>query len=199
MFAQVIEGQIRDRDALQAQLDRWMTDLAPSATGWLGTTGGVAEDGTVVAVIRFESEAAARANSERPEQGEWWAQTAPAFDGEVTFRDCPVVDSYGRGGSDDAGFVQVIFGTADRDRLLADQAALDEFLSRTRPDVIGGTMAWPGDGSFVQVVYFTSEADARKNEGAELSDEDAARLGETMSAMDMQRFVDLREPMLHSA
>ena len=35
---------------------------------------------------RFESEEAAQANSDRPEQGAWWAETAKVFDGEATFR-----------------------------------------------------------------------------------------------------------------
>lgn len=159
----------------------------------------MAEDGSSVAVVRFESEEAARANSDRPEQGEWWAQTEGLFDGEATFRESSVVDLLLGGGSDDAGFVQVIQGTADRDRLLAEQDALEDQLRRVRPDVLGGTMIWHDDGSFTQVVYFTSEAEARKNEKAELPAEDQARFDELVGLLDMQRFVDLRQPWLHSA
>ncbi|HZC25534.1 MAG TPA: hypothetical protein VE287_00840, partial [Actinopolymorphaceae bacterium] len=68
MFVQVMQGHVDDPAALKAAVDRWMTDLAPTATGWLGSTAGVAKDGTAVAMVRFESAAAARANSERPEQ-----------------------------------------------------------------------------------------------------------------------------------
>ena len=39
-------------------------------------------------------------------------------------------------------------------------------LRKTRPDLIGATVAWHGDGRFTQAAYFTSEAEARKNEQA---------------------------------
>jgi hypothetical protein len=87
MFAQVIQGKTSDPDGLQAAIDRWIQELAPGAIGWLGTTGGTTEDGRTIAVVRFESEEAARRNSERPEQDQWWAETAKLFDGEATFRD----------------------------------------------------------------------------------------------------------------
>jgi hypothetical protein len=88
--------------------------LQPGADGWLGTTAGIAADGTFIAVVRFESGEGARVNSSRPEQGEWWKATEATFDAAVTFTDCPDVDIIGEGGSADAGFVQVIFGRADR-------------------------------------------------------------------------------------
>ena len=197
MFVQVMEGKVRDAAALEAQGDRWIKELAPGATGWLGHTSGVTDDGTSIAVVRFESEEAARANSDRPEQGEWWAQTAALFDGEVTFKESSVVDLFGGDDRDGAGFVQVIQGTADRDRVLAQQAALEEFLARARPELLGGTLAWHDDGSFTQVVYFTSEAEAREGEKAELSEADAARFAELSDIMDMQRFLDLRQPRLY--
>jgi hypothetical protein len=198
MFVQVIEGRVRDKDGLLTQVDRWMKELAPGSIGWLGATGGIAEDGTFIMIARFESEDAAKSNSDRPEQGEWWAQTAPHLE-DAIFRDCARVDTFGAGGSDSAGFVQVIQGRGDRDRIVPKQAELDEFLSRTRPDVHGGIVAWQDDDTFTQVVYFESEAEARKNEQSELSEEDAARFGEIMALMEMQRFIDLREPLLYSA
>src|ERR671923_523515 len=107
MFIQVIQGDVRDAAAFRAQLDRWAEELGPTADGWLGTTGGLATQGGFIAVVRFESEEAARRNSDRPEQGRWWAGTAQSL-GEVTFHDCAEVDLMGAGGSDEAGFVQVI-------------------------------------------------------------------------------------------
>ena len=41
-------------------------------------------------------------------------RTAATFDDDITFTDCPDVDTFGAGGSDDAGFVQIMFGRADR-------------------------------------------------------------------------------------
>src|SRR5512134_1758692 len=103
MFIQVMTA---DAAGLRRQLDRWHDEIAPGATGYLGTTAGVAEDGTAIVLARFESEDAARANSDRPEQGAWWRATAEYFDGDVTFRDCRQVETSLAGCSDDAGFVQ---------------------------------------------------------------------------------------------
>jgi hypothetical protein len=199
MFLQVIQGQVRDGDGMRRQLDKWVEELGPKAEGWLGSTAGVADDGTFLATARFESEDAARANSTRPEQGAWWEETAGLFDGEVTFHDCATVDTLGGGGSDDAGFVQVIQGRADRDRLLADAGSAEEFIARVRPDVLGQTMAWPGDGTFIQIVYFQSEADARAAEGATLSPEDASTFAAMVASLAPERFIDLTDPWLYSA
>jgi hypothetical protein len=199
MFVQVIEGRPGNVEALRSQLETWRSDLAPGADGWLGATGGVAADGTFVSVVRFESEAAATANSERPEQGAWWEATAAAFDGDVTFTNCPDVDSFGAGGSDEAGFVQVMVGRGDRAVIQPLAAEVDEALARMRPDVIGGIVAWPGDGTFVQVVYFTSEAEARANEGlASATDEDKAAMERLGSLMTVDRYIDLSDPWLYS-
>ena len=71
MFVQVIQGPVSDATAARAQFEKWMTELAPGAIGWLGSTAGVTDDGTLVALARFESEEAARQNSDRPEQTEF--------------------------------------------------------------------------------------------------------------------------------
>ncbi len=68
MFVQVITGRTSKAAELRAAFDRWMTELSPGAKGWLGSTAGVTEDGRFVALARFESEAAAQRNSDRPEQ-----------------------------------------------------------------------------------------------------------------------------------
>ena len=60
--------------------------------GWLGTTSGVTDDGTFVALARFESPEAAQQNSDRPEQGAWWEQTAALFSGEPEFHDSTTVE-----------------------------------------------------------------------------------------------------------
>src|SRR3954452_2468637 len=108
MFIQVIQGTVNDAEHLRRQLAKWRSDVKPGAAGYLGTTGGVTDDGRSIAMVRFESEDAARAHSVRPEQGAWWNETAKAFSGDVTFRDCHDVDTMLGGGSNDAGFVQVI-------------------------------------------------------------------------------------------
>ena len=69
MFVQIIEGKVSDRSGLRRQFDRWESELRPGAAGFLGSTGGVTNDGVGFAIARFESAAAANANSERAEQG----------------------------------------------------------------------------------------------------------------------------------
>ena len=102
MFAQVIQGQVADAAEARQAFDRWVEELAPGATGWLGSTAGVTADGKLIAVARFESEDAARRNSDRPEQGDWWAQTEKLFTGEPTFRDSTQVDVDTHGDPDQA-------------------------------------------------------------------------------------------------
>jgi hypothetical protein len=188
MFVQVIEGKVGDRDKLRSQLDRWLKQLAPGATGWLGHTAGVAPDGIFFAAVRFQSAEAAKANSERPEQGAWWEETTQCLEGDVRFADCEDVDTLGsRGGSDDAGFVQVIQGQGDRQAMLAASKGLEGFFARLRPDVLGAYVAWEGEGRFTQLVYFTSEAAAREGE---------RRREIRISAVQFDRFINLSEPWL---
>ncbi len=196
MFVQVIQGKVSDPERYQRQTEAWQRDLKPGAVGYLGSTGGVTADGRGITIARFESEDAARANSERPEQGAWWAETAAAYDGEVTFHDCHDVDLLLGGGSNEAGFVQIIQGRAkDQEamRRMAEEATTQ--LRDKRPDILGILVAWHGDdGGFTQVVYFESEKAARAQEEATADDE----LGrEFMDSFDgPPTFFDLPEPQL---
>ena len=195
MFAQMIKGKVRDVDAIRRQSDRWRDELRPGAKGFLGSTIGVADDGTAVVVARFEDAAAAAANAARPEQGAWWEETAKAFDGEPTFRESEDTSTLFEGGSDDAGFVQVMESTvSDRAKVEAmETPEMLEQLRAARPDLLGGLRMWFGGGSCVEVAYFTSEADARKGE----SSEEFEGPGEEFAALfgDMS-FVDLKKPLL---
>lgn len=197
MFMQVIQGKTNDTDALRRQLDRWQEQLGSGAAGYLGTTGGVADDGTAIFLARFESEEAARANSDRPEQGEWWGETAKCFAGEVTFRDCADVDTMFAGGSDDAGFVQVMQGRArDRERLRALEQSFEPRMSELRPDVIGSVRGWDGD-YFTEAIYFTSEAEAREGE-ANMAEGAEDNMEEFSSLVEDVTFIDLKGPWLRS-
>lgn len=198
MFVQVIQGKVKDAEGLRAAMDEWMREQAPQATGWLGTTAGAAEDGTFVAVARFDSVESARRNSDRPEQSDWWARASAQFTGDVTFHDCEEVLTMGGGGSDDAGFVQVIQGRADADRLRAMASESDESLREYRPDVLGATIGLHGDGGFTQVVYFTSEEEAREGERNQPPAEMQAEMAETMGRPEDLAFIDLKSPLLYS-
>lgn len=191
MFIQVIQGEIKDLEAAQATMSRWREELEPGASGWLGGTYGVTDDGQLVAVVRFESEEAARRNSDRPEQAAWWSDMAAHFVGDVTFRDYSDVVVLGDGGSDDAGFVQVIQGRVahvDRMRGLLDDA--DRGLRESRPDVLGATIGIAPDGQFTQTVAFRSEAEAREGETKPMPAEARAFMEELTDVS----YIDLRSP-----
>jgi len=197
MFIQVIQGKLADEAGMRAAMDRWERDVQPGAEGWLGTTGGMTDDGTMVAVVRFESAEAARKNSERPEQGAWWAEMEKCFDGPVSFFDCPQVDVWMAGGSDDAGFVQVMEGhTNNADRLRELMRRYADDMHRMRPEIIGATVALHGDGAFVETVYFTSEAEARAHEQLEPPAEMAEVMSEEL--IDNVTFHDLHKPWMAS-
>src|SRR5688572_4791595 len=165
MFIQIIQGRCHQQDDVRAMLDQWLADIAPGAAGWLGGTYGFTDDGELLAVVRFESREAAAANSERPEQGEWWSRMEPLFDGPVEFHDCDRVVPMLAGGSDDAGFVQVIRGRIDDpDALESGMREMETLLHEARPQIIGATLAIEPDGSFTETVAFTDEASAREAE-----------------------------------
>ena len=196
MFIQVIQGKVADAEGLRAAMDRWGRDLRPGAKGWLGTTGGITDDGTFVATVRFDTEEAARRNSERPEQGAWWAETEKCFDGPVTFFDCPQVDVWMNGGSDDAGFVQVMkVGGVDRAQIERLDETFEQFADQ-RPDLLGGLRVWTGPDRYVEAAYFTSEAEARAGEQAELPEDVQAMMGEFQEVMANTEYLDLTDPEL---
>lgn len=195
MFVQVIQGRTNDGAGLRRQLDRWTQEIRAGAKGYLGSTGGVADDGTAFFMARFESEAAARANSDRPEQGQWWEETSKYFDGDVTFRNCTEVDTTLGGGSDEAGFVQVMQGqVTDKARLLELEKEFMPKIESMRPDVIGSVRGWDGD-RFTDVIYFTSEADARKGETG-VAGEAEADMSEFFELVQDLTYIDLKDPWL---
>jgi hypothetical protein len=196
MFVQVIEGSVSDREGLRRQMDKWMTDLRPGATGFLGSTAGVTEDGKGIALARFESAAAARANSDRPEQGAWWNDTAKCYSGDVTFTESEDTETFLGGGSNDAGFVQIMRGTADRDELHAMDAVFEQVAGSWRPDLIGVFRVWTGPDRYTDVGYFTSEAEARVGEKKEPPPELTEQMGRFEQLMQNVEFLDLEDPWL---
>jgi len=194
MFVQVIQGTTREAEALREQRARWERELMPGAAGFLGATGGVSYDGEFITAARFESEEAAQRNSQRPEQDRWWSETQSHLDGEARFYDSTDVDVFLDGGSDDAGFVQVIQGTAkDRAKLAESLQKSEQWLRSNRPELIGGFVVWQ-DNDFSQFVYFTSEEEARAGESHDAPPE----LEERTSLVDNLKFIDLHQPWLSS-
>jgi hypothetical protein len=195
MFIQVIQGRCNDVDRLKKQLDLWEQTIADGADGWLGSTSGVTDDGTSVAVVRFETREQADANSARPEQDAWWRETSACFDGEPSFTNYDDAFEWLGGGSDDAGFVQVMrgrVGDAEGFRKFSQQPM--EGLSEMRPEIIGGTLGIADDGDFTQTIYFTSEAEAREGEKKEMPEDVQREMQQAMGDMGDITYLDLRQP-----
>jgi hypothetical protein len=200
VFVQVIQGQAADAGKLRAALDRWAQELAPAATGWLGSTAGVTEDGRFIALARFESEEAARRNSDRPEQDRWWAEASQLLTGEATFKDSSDVTLDLAGNPDDAGFVQVIQGRgSDPDRARELMGQDSSAWAAFRPEIIGSVAVGHEGGAYTMAMYFTSEAAAREGERKEPPPELRAQM-EEMAALSVgePEFFDLKQPLLYS-
>jgi hypothetical protein len=195
MFVQVIKGKVSDPSLVRAALDKWTNDLAPGATGWLGSTTGVTDDGTLIAVARFDTEENARRNSDRAEQGRWWAETERAFDGDVTFADSTDVDDYVVGDPDTAGFVQVMQGqVTDLERVKELMRQRPDDFSRVRPDILAILDIAHQEGRWTTVAYFTSETEARERESQEPPPEFAEMMKELMAlSIGEPTYYDLRQ------
>lgn len=201
MFVQVFQGQVSDVEQVRQATEDWVERLAPGADGWLGSTMGATDDGYLIGVARFESAEAARRNSGRAQQGEWFSGLEKLFPEGVQFHDCGGVDVARRGGSDEAGFVQVMQGrTQDVARLRELTSSLDRDHPGMRPDLLGYITAMHDDqdGAFTQVMYFTSEEEARAGERGETPPEADEVLRQAMELIQDLRFYDLRDPWLHS-
>jgi hypothetical protein len=200
MFVQVIEGRVQDAAALRAAIDDWFKQVSPGATGWLGSTGGVTDDGRAIALVRFESEQAARANSDRPEQDEWWAHASKLFDGEPTFSESSDIDLDIVGDPGRAGFVQVMKGRGSDPKRARELMAQDsEAWAAFRPDILGSLGIGHPGGAYTMAIYFTSEAAAREGETKEMPENLKAQMEEMGSLMIGEpEFFDLKDPWMHA-
>lgn len=196
MFIQVIQGRTSRQDELRALAESWRDGDGSGAVGWLGGTFGVTDDGVFLGVVRFTSQEDAAANSTRPETGAFAQKMSALMDGPVEFHDCDDVTSFLDGGSDDAGFVQVIRGRLDDPAPVKALVADTDELRAMRPEIIGGTLAIAADGTFYQTVYFTDEESARKGEQVEPPAEVQELLQTVMAGAS---FYDLHRPWFESA
>jgi len=196
VFIQIIQGRCTRQDEMHALADEWRERLSPGADGWLGGTYGFTDDGQFVGVVRFEDRAAAEANSQRPEQGAWAERMASLFDGPVEFHDSDDVTLLFDGGSDEAGFVQVIRGKVDDPSRLRAMMTDAQLLHEMRPDILGATLAIEPDGTYTETVAFRDEESARKGETVMPPEEVRAELEYAMRGA---RFYDLRHPWFESA
>ena len=200
MFAQIIRGKVSDPNAVRPVVDRWIKELGPTAKGWLGSTSGITDDNEVFVLVRFESEEAARTNSDKPEQGQWWAEMEKVFDGEPTFQDSNNVIVPSAGAPATAGFVQVMEGqSSDPDRSVQLMYSSRDARVAHRPDILGSITVVHGEGKFTMVIYFESEAAAREGESKPVPAALQAQMQEMQSlSVGQPKFLDLKTPWLDS-
>ena len=105
------------------------------------------------------------------------------------------------GGSDGAGFVQIMEGRSpDLARMEQIMASTQDRLHQERPEIIGGLVCDAGGGQYVQAVYFTSEAEARAHESMPIPDDVREIVEEEFRLMGEDiRYLDLHRPLLVSA
>ena len=198
MFVQVITAPVGDAEAIKRTIDGWDEERRPQAKGFLGATSGISAQNTFVAVARFESEELARQNSDDPDQTAWWNELSKGFAGEATFHDCTEITISGGGGSDEAGFVQVIQGRAtDKQALQSMSKEFEDRMAELRPDVIGSLTAWDGD-FYTDVIYFTNEAEARAGEAKPMPADLQAEMEKWQGSTEGAQFHDLKDPKLVS-
>jgi hypothetical protein len=200
MFVQVFQGRVSDASKVREQFDRWVDELASGATGWLGSTAGVTHDGRFIALARFESEEAARANSDRPEQGEWWKAMEALFTDAPVFHDSTDVEVDTPGDPGQAHFVQVMQGRSSdparaRELMASDPTDWASF----RPEILGTVSVHHDSDAWTMAIYFTNEQEAREGERKEPPPETMEVMKEldALQVGDIEYF-DLTDPWLHA-
>jgi hypothetical protein len=196
VFIQVMQGKTSHRDQLRALAGAWRDEGGVGAVGYLGGTYGVTGKGDFVGVVRFTSREDAMANSARPETGAFAERMGALMEGPVQFHDCGDVTTFLDGGSDEAGFVQVISGHLDDPTRAKEMLADTGDLREMRPEIIGGTFAISDAGDYFQTVYFTDEASARRGEQTEPPEGIRSELESMMAGA---TFYDLTDPWVTSA
>jgi hypothetical protein len=197
MFIQTMEGTTSRPDDVKDQVDTWVRDLMPGAIGYLGSTSGCTDDGHCIVIARFASADDARRNSERPEQDAWWRATAELFDGPVAFHESEEVQVKTHGDVGGAKFVQIMEGhVTDRERAKRLEDLAEPVLVEQRPDILGFETAYFDDDRFVEAVYFSSEDAARAGEQQAMPEAFASSFEEMQQVMQVEQYIDLREPWL---
>ena len=100
------------------------------------------------------------------------------------------------GGSDDAGFVQVIEGRAkDPAKMRSHLSEIESRLRDVRPDILGITIAWHADDpGFTQIVYFTAETATREAEKTTENDDTRREFVDNFA--EPPTFFDLPDPRM---
>jgi len=197
VFIQMVQGNCSRQDDMRMVVDDWCTNMS-GQHGWLGGTYGFTDSGQFIGVVRYDSQDSCQASSQRPDAAMWWAAAEQCFDGSPELHESSDITMMLDGGSDDAGFVQVMrgrVGNADKLRRMSGDTEMTNMLHQARPDIIGGTLAIEADGHFIETVAFTSEDAARVAEKQDMPEEVVADMAEGMADIE---YLDLHRPWFRS-
>ena len=193
MFIQMVQGRCSRQDEMRGLVEDWCGSMA-AQPGWLGGTYGFTDDDRFIGIVRFDSHNACMDAAKMPDAATYWAAADALCDRGCEVHESEDVSIMLEGGSDRAGFVQVMrgrVGDADKFRHFMTDAEVTSMLHDTRPEIIGATLAIEQDGSFIETVAFTSEDAARKGEQTEMP---AEMQSDFESAMTDVEYLDLHHP-----
>jgi hypothetical protein len=167
--------------------------------GWRRLTAGIGDGGELVLALRYDTEASARSDRDRPELTAWQAAADRHLAGPGHWYDCPVVHTMKDGDTGEAGFVRVVQGRlADPVRLAAMRAEVERTLRDRAPHVLGVTVAEHADGTgFTEFTYLTSERETRAAD-RQMPVEMAVQLGTVRSYVEGLEEVELRSVLICS-
>lgn len=198
MFIQMVQGACSQQDDMRMLVDDWCGSMR-GRYGWLGGTYGFTDDGRFIGVCRFDGITSARDWARDIDAGLWWATAESLMDSEPEIHESGDVTMMLDGGSDSAGFVQVMRGrvaNADALKRIMSDPEMTSMLHQARPEIIGATLAIEDDGTFTETVAFTDEAAARVGEQSDAYSDQADEFSSTME--DVQ-YIDLHHPWFGSS
>lgn len=196
MLVRVVLGQAPDPVALHRQWMRWERTVASDVEGYLGATAGVADNDAFIAIIRFAWADAVHRSISDPDTAPLWQDVLRLLR-ESVIEDTERTDTWNRGGSDDAGFVQIRHGRSNSPERLRDRYVNQQPLRMGpyRPEVLGDMFAWHDNGRFTLSAYFSSEDDARRGENLH---EFESFFDDINTVMHDVTYIDLHHPWLSS-
>jgi hypothetical protein len=194
MLVRTVRGCATDPISLHQHWTRWERSLAAGVDGYLGATAGVATDETFIAMIRFAWIDAAERSTKSPQQAARWHDVLGQLRDPVA-EDTERTDVWNKGGSDDAGFVQIRQGRSSHPDRLRDLYVNGQpvRMGPHRPEVLGGMFAWHDNGGFTLSAYFSSEDAARRGENLH---EFKSFFDDIDDVMHDLTYIDLHEPWL---
>jgi hypothetical protein len=163
MFVELLQGNAADPKRFRKAWERVLEQVADEGSGYRGTTSGVTEAGTFVALVGFESEETARITLDRLHELSAWDQLK-ALTAPLTFRECPHVRGFARRDLLDADVVQVSQGQALDTRQVVSAFERAVRAAATDESILGGLVCWDADGFATTVLYRLSPEEGTADE-----------------------------------